>query len=48
MYGWCPPPYPILFCPKNNFDDTALGIPIDQDMYFLKEILKQINKKYDK
>lgn len=31
-----------------GFDDTASGIPIDQDMYFLKEILKQINKKYDK
>jgi len=28
-----------------GFDDTASGITIDQDMYFLKEILKQINKK---
>ena len=31
-----------------GFDDTASGITVNEDIYFLKEILKQINKNYDK
>jgi hypothetical protein len=46
-------PVEPVFVPSRSssprgFDDTASGITVNEDIYFLKEILKQINKKYDK